>query len=187
MAAATTGTRQRMIDSAATLLSEQGTAGTTVEAVLAHSGAPRGSVYHHFPAGRNELVLTAVRTAGERITRLIGSGDDDRSPRQALERFGAFWRHLLDSKDYRAGCPVVALTVGGVDHIPGGPELVAELLTDWKDHFTALLIAHRIPQERARRLSNLTVCAVEGAVVLARVERSCDPLDQVIAELSALI
>ena len=57
-------TRARMLDSTALLLRERGVGGVTVDAVLAHSGAPRGSVYHHFPGGRNQLLLEALEASG---------------------------------------------------------------------------------------------------------------------------
>src|SRR5688500_4922389 len=57
--------RERMVLSAATLLREYGASATSVDRVLAHSGAPRGSVYHHFPGGRAQLIDEAVTLAGD--------------------------------------------------------------------------------------------------------------------------
>src|ERR1700721_410215 len=54
-----------MIESAAVLFSERGLQGTSLTDVLTHSGAPRGSVYHHFSGGKPELVEEATRWAGE--------------------------------------------------------------------------------------------------------------------------
>ena len=53
--------RQRMIVSAALLIREHGVEATSFSAVLAHSGAPRGSIYHHFPGGKAQLVEEATR------------------------------------------------------------------------------------------------------------------------------
>jgi len=53
-----------MILSAAALLREYGASATSIDRVLAHSGAPRGSVYHHFPGGRTQLIDEAVALAG---------------------------------------------------------------------------------------------------------------------------
>jgi len=181
------GTRQRMIDSTATLLSQRGTAGTTVDAVLAHSGAPRGSVYHHFPGGRSQLVLDAVRMTGDRITRLIDRTGDGRLPADALAEFAAFWRRMLVASDYRSGCPVVALAVGDAGQVPTAPEVVAEVFATWQASFARMLSDRGVPPERARRLANLTVSAIQGAVILCRAERSTVPLDDVVAELSELV
>ncbi|WP_244949947.1 TetR/AcrR family transcriptional regulator [Streptomyces griseofuscus] len=60
-----------MVLSAAALLREYGAGGTSVDKVLAHSGAPRGSVYHHFPGGRAQLIDEAVAHAGDFVAGLI--------------------------------------------------------------------------------------------------------------------
>src|SRR5918995_78876 len=59
--------RDRMIESAAVLFRERGVHGTSFSDVLEHSGAPRGSIYHHFPGGKTELAAEAVRWAGDVI------------------------------------------------------------------------------------------------------------------------
>lgn len=182
----TTDTRKRMLDAAADLLSQQGTAGTTVEAVLARSGAPRGSVYHHFPAGRNEIVIDAVAMVGERVGGAI-EASAGREPAEVLGSFVTFWRRQLVRSDYRAGCPVVALAVGGVEHVPGGDELVAGVLEAWRATFVRALTQRGLGPDRARRLANLILSATQGAVVLCRAQRSTEPLDDVVAELTAIL
>lgn len=182
------GTRQRMLASAVALLSRTGTAGTTVGAVLADSGAPRGSVYHHFPGGRDELVCDAVRMAGDSISGLVArAAREGGSPRDVLEAFAALWRRRLLDSDYAAGCPVLALAVAGsAEHEPAR-DLVAEVFADWLTSFADLLVDHGVPAGRAGRLATLTVSSVEGAVVLCRAQRSTRPLDDVVGELSALL
>ena len=65
------GPRERMIVSAALLIRERGAQSTAIADVLAHSGAPRGSAYHHFPGGRTQLLCEAIDFAGEYIARRI--------------------------------------------------------------------------------------------------------------------
>src|SRR4051812_49001651 len=57
--------KKRMVESAALLFREQGYSGTGFRDVIGHSGAPRGSIYHHFPGGKSELAAETVRYAGE--------------------------------------------------------------------------------------------------------------------------
>src|SRR5436309_709279 len=110
--------KQRMLNSAVVLLRERGAAGVSIDAVLAHSGAPRGSVYHHFPGGRAELIISAARLAGDYISGLldtaIGSGD----PARTVTKFSELWKRSLHDSDFRAGCPVVALAVDSRDTLP---------------------------------------------------------------------
>src|SRR6185295_9766806 len=57
--------KRRMVESAAVLFREQGYSGTGFRDVIAHSGAPRGSIYHHFPGGKSQLAAETVRYAGD--------------------------------------------------------------------------------------------------------------------------
>src|SRR3954462_12739303 len=79
--------RRRMIESAAVLFRERGVQGTSFSDVLAHSGAPRGSIYHHFQGGKTQLAEEATRWAGEFIVAgaVAALGEDD--PVAAIEVF----------------------------------------------------------------------------------------------------
>jgi AcrR family transcriptional regulator len=176
-----------MIDSAVALLRERGAAGVTVESVLAHSGAPRGSVYHHFPGGRNELILAAARRAGDHIVAMIDESVADNDPYPALDRFVQFWKHALTTTDYLAGCPIVALTVDSHQDTPEAAELVRDIFTRWHLSLQNLLAAHGFAAARARRLATLVVSAIEGAVILCRAHRNAGPLDDVLTEITSLL
>jgi len=179
--------KQRMLNSAVVLLRERGAAGVSIDAVLAHSGAPRGSVYHHFPGGRAELIISAARLAGDYISGLldtaIGSGDAART----VTKFSEFWKRSLHDSDFRAGCPVVALAVDSRDTLPEAAALVNEIFLTWQEKLTELLASDGRDRERAGRQATLIVAAIEGAIVLARAQRSDEPLNRVADELLALI
>ncbi len=181
-------TRARMIDSAVALLRERSSAGVTIDAVLARSGAPRGSVYHHFPGGRDELIAQAVTLAGRHVGRLIGeAAASGASPAEVVGGFVEFWERMLHRTDYLAGCPVVALTVDARpddgEHVP----LVAEIFADWHRQLTPVLVRAGADPGRARRLATLVIAVSEGAVLLCRAQRSTQPLHDVHAELDTLL
>ncbi|MFD9961583.1 TetR/AcrR family transcriptional regulator [Amycolatopsis sp. NPDC058986] len=178
--------RQRMLDSAIALLRERGASGVSIDAVLARSGAPRGSVYHHFPGGRNELITSAVGQAGEFIGGLIDQAVADGDPRAVLDGFVAFWKRSLLDSGYRAGCPIVALAVDNREDLPEAAELVREIFARWHEKLRDLLVGEGVPTDRARRLATLAVAAIEGAVILCRAERSSVPLDDVVTEIAPL-
>ena len=102
-------TRTKMLVSAAQVMRERGAAGVTIDEVLARSGAPRGSVYYHFPDGRNQILTEALRYSGDAITAMI----DDAAgwgARALLREFVEFWVRQLSDANFTAGCPVVAAT-----------------------------------------------------------------------------
>lgn len=179
--------KRQMLDSAVVLLRQRGAAGVSIDAVLAHSGAPRGSVYHHFPGGRNELVLEAVQQAGDTLSALIDEVSARGTPEELLRKFAGFWQRELVRTDYRAGCPIVAMAVGGGDDLPGAAEIIRGIFARWHDRLRAALVAAGVADDRAGRLATLTVASVEGAIILCRAERHVGPLDDVVAEVGPLL
>lgn len=176
--------RERMVVSAALLIRERGARATAISDVLEHSGAPRGSAYHYFPGGRTQLLCEAVDFAGEHVAALIAGADDGLQLIDTL--IDKYRRQLLDT-DFRAGCPIVAVSVeaGEQDAERMGPvvERAAAAFDRWTDLIAARLIADGIPGERAADLALLATTALEGAIVLARVRRDLIPLDVVRRQL----
>ena len=102
-------TRSRMLATAAEVLRERGAAGVTIDEVLARSHAPRGSVYHHFPGGKDEIVGAAMEYMAT----------DARVPLRALRGsdvagivtgFTNLWRGVLTTSDFAAGCATAGVT-----------------------------------------------------------------------------
>ncbi|MFF0283545.1 MULTISPECIES: TetR/AcrR family transcriptional regulator [Rhodococcus] len=179
----TTGPRAAMIRSAIRLIRERGVAATSFADVLAHSGAPRGSVYHHFPGGKAQLVEEATRSAadhlGDGMARVLDSSDTP----GALQALADLWRRGLEAGDYAVGCPIVAAALGTER---GARDVAGEAFEHWCGLLTGTLVADGVGPERARSLAVLIVGALEGALVLAQAQRSSAPLDAVVDELSAL-
>src|SRR5436305_13853108 len=106
----TSSARQDMIRTAAMLMRERGVEATSFSDVLEESGAPRGSIYHHFPGGKGELVEESTRWAAE----WIAQGERaalQRGPLHMLKVLFEFWRRVLRDSEFDAGCPVAAVAV----------------------------------------------------------------------------
>ena len=180
--------RERMVISAALLIRERGAHATAISDVLEHSGAPRGSAYHYFPGGRTQLLCEAVDYAGEHVAAIIAEADDGARLMDTL--IDKYRRQLLDS-DFRAGCPVVAVSVeAGEDEgerMAPVVERAASVFDRWTDLIAQRFIADGITRERAGDLALLATTALEGAIVLARVRRDLTPLDVVHRQLRDLL
>jgi TetR/AcrR family transcriptional regulator, lmrAB and yxaGH operons repressor len=183
---ARTDTRQKMLVSSVELLRERGAGGVTVDAVLSRSQSPRGSVYHHFPGGRSEIMSEALALAGDTISAIIEKASTGGSL-AALRRFGRFWNKLLLESDFNAGCPIVSVAVGGSSDDQHLQPAVAEIFQRWHQALAEAIIADGVDSQRAHRLATMAVAAIEGAIILCRVQRSTTPLDDVIAEFGSTI
>lgn len=179
-------TRARMLVSAAEVLRERGAAGLTIDEVLARSGAPRGSVYHHFPGGRNQILAEALQYAGEEITEVI----DEAAPKGGLylvRKFVVFWEELLRESDYAAGCPVVAAAIGSAEQEPQLTTVAGSIFSHWRDALTRAFVTDGFDESQAASLATTCIAALEGAVVLSRSTRSVDPLRDVAAQVEFLV
>jgi TetR/AcrR family transcriptional regulator, lmrAB and yxaGH operons repressor len=182
-----TETRSAMVASAAQLLRERGVGGTSVAKVLQHSGGPRGSVGHHFPSGKTELISDAVQYAGATVTQVLEKALAGKTP--AAEVFAAicaYYRAQLVRTDFRAGCPVgaVAQEAYGDDVLR---PVVRAVLDEWTDTLTRILINSGHEPAAATELAHLSVAAIEGAVLTARIHRSTAPLDAAERHLTKLL
>jgi len=178
-----------MVVSAALLIRERGARATAISDVLAHSGAPRGSAYHHFPGGRTQLLCEAVDFAGEHIASVITEAD---SGLALLDTLIAKYREQLLATDFRAGCPIAAVSVeAGFDNddrdrMAPVVEHAAAVFDRWSDLIAARFAADGIAAERAGELAEFATAALEGALLLARVRRDLAPLDLVHRQLREL-
>ena len=176
--------RQRMIEQTVILLARKGLDGASFSEVLAASGAPRGSLYHHFPGGKDELVLAALGLASQRATKVLDASKG-KPATEVAATFIDMWRKLLTYSKFSAGCAVVAVTVAA-----RAPELLDKAGTvfhDWRAYLAKLLAEGGIPVARAAALSATLITACEGAVAVARAERSLEAFEHVAAELLALV
>src|SRR3954454_15786166 len=103
--------RQRMIESAMLLMAEHGVEATSFSEIVAHSGAPRGSIYHHFPGGKEQLIAEATRHGGDLIADGLAAIVGQKDPIAAIDLVAEFWRRALRTAHFAVGCPVVAATV----------------------------------------------------------------------------
>lgn len=179
--------RERMVRSAAVLLREYGASATSIDRVLAHSGAPRGSVYHHFPGGRTQLIDEAVALAGDFVAGLLEDSARSADPASVIDQFFALWRRWLVDSDFRAGCPIVAITVETNDDAPQLAEAAAAVFSRWTDGLAASFTGLGLPAARARRLASFVIAAAEGAVIMCRAQRSTAPLDAAAEEIHELL
>ncbi|WP_106215052.1 TetR/AcrR family transcriptional regulator [Kineococcus rhizosphaerae] len=185
---ATPSARERMVTSARELIQERGVHGVGMRDVVAHAAAPRGSLQHYFPGGKDQLVaeaLTQADTASRRVLRaaLADGGDPVDVVRQVLEG----WRTTLRDEDFRRGCPFAATTVDTSADNPALRAAVHDRFSSWHADLATLLERPGLPAGRARTLATLVQTALQGSLVLARAHRSTAPLDDVEAELVPLL
>jgi TetR/AcrR family transcriptional repressor of lmrAB and yxaGH operons len=180
-------TREAFLRATAQLLQRQGYAASGLNEIVAASGAPKGSLYFHFPGGKEELAAVAIARSGAGLAGAI------ESILSAHEQLGAGIAALIDAlaaglqaSGYVEGCPVatVALeTAASSEELRGAAQQAFE---SWIAPLHARLHAEGMAAAVAERRAILVLSAIEGALLLARARRSPEPLLAVREELLEL-
>jgi len=171
-----------MIDAAIRLLAEDGYQATSFSEVLARSGAPRGSIYHHFPGGKDELVAAALDTQLARVLDRLETLDGS-TPQTIVTAFMDGWRRGLIATDFSVGCSLLAVTVTA-----GAGRLRQQAGThfrDWRSSLARLFASGGVAERTAAAFAAQLLAAAEGAVAVARAEGSLEAFDLVAERLEA--
>jgi AcrR family transcriptional regulator len=177
--------REKMIRAAQELLSERGYAGTSFGDVIERSGAPRGSIYHHFPGGKQQLVTEAVQRYAATVLAAIAKADEAGSSVDTVRVFVDWVRRGLRASDFRLGCAIAGVVL---DATPSDVELLtltSEAFRSWRVKLASAFRRDGATDAQARRLATFVVASVEGAMILARAERDVTPVADVGHELEA--
>jgi TetR/AcrR family transcriptional repressor of lmrAB and yxaGH operons len=183
-----TDAREQMIQAAVELFAENGFFATSLVGVVEASATPRGSVYYHFPGGKEELALESTARVKATVVDLVDNLAE-RTPGGAGElvsAFFAFHLEILEGSGFRRGCPVatVALEMSDTAELR---DAINAVFGAWLDAFAAQFTAAGMETDRARAWASLVISTFEGALIQARVSRSREPLEIARRELSTLI
>ena len=170
--------KQNLVRTAMRLFRRQGYASTGLQQILDESGAPRGSLYHYFADGKEALGEAAVALAGglvrEKLSELaVRHADDPRAFLRAWARTMAGW---MEESGFRSGCPIATTLL---ETAPASPRITAagrRAIDGWIEVIAGVLARGGTPAREARRRGQLLVAAMEGALLLARVRRSTQPI-----------
>ena len=172
--------RPRMVNGAARLLAQKGLQGASFAEVLELTGAPRGSVYHHFPNGKDEMVAAALDAVSAATQQRLG--ELERTPIAITEGFLALWSDLLDRAKLTMGCAVVAVSVAATGDLL---DQAGRVFSQWTSYLAGLLTEAGADPAAATDFATLLISATEGAVIMSRAQQSREPFDRTARLLTA--
>jgi len=176
--------RGAIVRAAAALFRRNGFAATGINEIVEVSGAPKGSLYHYFPDGKDQIAEAAIRFAGAGVVasmeKLEQEHDTAASMVRAYCRLLAGW---MAKSGFRDGCPISTTLLEAAPQSVALTEAGREAFAGWCAVIARALVRDGFGKAEARRLATLTVSAIEGALILARVEASAAPIDDVAKSL----
>lgn len=169
------------------MIRRRGLAATSVRELAKHARTPLGSTYHYFPGGKSQLATEAVTFAGDLAAGLLAR-ELRKGPVEGMREFLSMWRRTVVESDFRAGCPVLAVSVEEPsDTDTAALDAAANAFDRWTDLLTRSMVEHGAEQREAQRVATLVVAAVEGSVAICRAERSPRALDRIGDQLEVVV
>jgi TetR/AcrR family transcriptional regulator, lmrAB and yxaGH operons repressor len=181
-------TRDRLVRTTSRLLRKQGYGATGLNQVMAEAQAPKGSMYFHFPGGKEQLAAAAVDHFADRVMRRLERGlEDANSVAEAVAIFFDEYIEHFRRTDFAEGCAVATVALDAAASHEALATASGRALRGWVDRFARALEAEGRPPAEAHGLASLIVAAIEGTVVLGKGERSIEPFVAVRAVLRDLL
>lgn len=170
-------TKARLAESMLELIQTSGFSGTGLNAVIEHAAAPKGSIYFHFPDGKEALGVAAVDLAAKQFEALItetaaSAGSAAGAARAVIEALAT----IVGESDFRLGCPVSVVTLEMGAESERLQQACASAFESWIAPTAALLEADGFGAKESRPLATVVVSMIEGAVIVSRATRSVQPL-----------
>jgi TetR/AcrR family transcriptional repressor of lmrAB and yxaGH operons len=175
-----------MVRTTAKLLQRQGYHGTGLNQIVAESDSPKGSIYFHFPGGKEQLAGEALDLSGQVVAEHLLAHAAG-STVATLDAYVRTVAERLERSGFRDGCPIatVALEIAATS-----PTLSAACSASFDrliDLIADLLVADGFDADEAHHRATLLYAAFQGALVLAKGRGSVAPLDEMRRGLPLLV
>ena len=180
--------RGAIVRAAAKLFRRNGYAATGINEIVEVSGAPKGSLYHYFPGGKDQIGEAAVRFAGAGVVATLEKLEQEHGSASAMIR--AYCKLLagwMAKSGFRDGCPIATTLLESAPQSTDMATAGREAFAGWCVVIARALVRDGFGKAEAERLSTLAVSSIEGALILARVQGTARPIDDVARALGAAL
>jgi TetR/AcrR family transcriptional repressor of lmrAB and yxaGH operons len=178
--------KEKTLSAAVKLFSQRGYHGTGLQDILEAGGAPRGSLYFHFPKGKEQIGAAAVQLGTEGVREFItGAAQTSGNVQAFLVKLARGMAANLERSGYSEGCPVAttALETAAQSDVLGRAARTA--FQTWEQEIKRALISFGMKANKADRTATAVLSQLEGALLLARTYRSLEPMQR--AEKALLV
>jgi TetR/AcrR family transcriptional regulator, transcriptional repressor for nem operon len=180
-------TRRRIIEAAAPIFNQRGYEGSSLNDLMEATGLKKGGIYRHF-SSKEELAAEAFDYTWETARNIRLQHLDEKA--SSVEKLKQSISSFIDHRSPVAGgCPILNTAIDADD---GNAVLLAratKALRSWLERLQTIV---EQGQERAeirrsvdpKTVAALIVAALEGALMMSRLQRNDDALRRVQAHLN---
>ena len=181
-------TRTRLLDTTSKLFRSQGFHATGLDQILRRSRTPKGSLYHYFPGGKDQLAIATLQHVaseqGQTMSAIFSSQTDP------LETLQIFFEHAAENllmSDFRDGCPIATVTLEVASDRPAVREACRQGFQTWLEVMVQHLNYAGLSKARAKSIATLVLASLEGGLILSRAQKSVEPIRSITSELVQMI
>jgi TetR/AcrR family transcriptional regulator, lmrAB and yxaGH operons repressor len=169
--------RETLVRTAMRLFRRQGYASTGLQQIVAESGAPKGSLYHYFKGGKEALGESAIILAGGLVREMLEElAARHRDPAAFLRAYCKTMAGWMEESGFASGCPIATTLLETAPHSAVITAAGERAIDGWLEVVGGVFARAGLPPREARSRAQLVVAAMEGALILARVRRSTQPI-----------
>lgn len=180
--------KEKIIKTASRLFQLQGYHATGLNQITKESGAPKGSLYYHFPDGKEQLAIESVQLTAVFVSKQIESGlKKSTDPIEAIQAFITDMAERFEEVNCSDGIPIAAVALE--------TSLISEPLREscqlayqkFQSAFTEKLIQSGYEEKRAIELGIVINSMIEGAFLISFTTGKSEPLFLVAKQIPVLL
>ncbi len=165
-------TRQTIIEKTARLIQEKGYFGTGLSEIINEANVPKGSLYHHFTNGKNELIICALEFAARKRAELFRKAMKGKpNAEEGLSAVVDIFIDELNDSGYTLGCPLATVSLD----ISSENEDIRKVCSDMYDFWIEGIqqyLEYKNAGNQSRDCAERFMMSLEGALLLSKVQQS---------------
>lgn len=175
--------KERSLSATARLLAERGYDGVGLALIAKVAETTTGSLYFHFPDGKESLAVAAIDGAAEGLRQRIAGALSKGGPAEVAH----MWADFLEASDWRSGCPVAATTLQMSTRSEALRQAGQRAFDLWQSEIAQPLAKSNPNKEEVKFAARRILSLLEGAELLSRTARSRAPLDDAAEVMDLLV
>lgn len=180
--------RDRILRAARELFQQRGYFAVGTAEILERAKAPKGSMYHHFPEGKEQLAIASVEIIREFLIEYLKEcRRKDLSMTETLKKLGREMAMWCKKSQWQQGTMLASTAVGSIPDLPKLQGAIKNAFDAWRKAMAEILQAEGWRKAEAKNMATTIIAGIEGAVLLARVDQNEKVITGVIGNLCLML
>lgn len=168
-------TREKLIRTTASLVSKHGYFGTGITEILEQTNVPKGSMYHHFPKGKDQLIIASIDYSGAIMQEKYKNALRSKGAIEGLSAIIDVLIKEMEKSNFQHGCPIATVALDVSAHHEEIRKVCQQIYLDWQEGLSQYLSSRAISKPMEK--SKLFFTMVEGAFILSKAQRDLSFLE----------